>query len=367
MARYHLFAHNDKNFVQLGDKVIKHVTPIGSIGTGNGQFYAHLHFSISEGLSVKELLQYISGWSKEKVASTYIDPRKIVDFEKMFGKKMDVGNFGYDWLQWVGYGYHPGVDVNGLSGGNSDVGMTFKSSCNGIVIHSNNTLQKNGGWGKIVIVEEIEDKPVEIKEEIMKLDKTLARVAKKYGYDFGDNLSEAEIVRLGQLVQELDSLIDFHGKTVSDLTNSVTTLRGEYEGLKIQLEADKTALNEQMVTLKNQLEEFKKEKVVELSSYPLGDLLSAVFNKFKKNVIMFEGILVKTFGQEVVARIKTYLWTTFWVAVAFGADNMLSSMGQWNLPEINILGSVFPTSVLVGLVINQISKYAHNKRAGRVL
>lgn len=82
---------------------------------------------------------------------------------------------------------------------------------------------------------------------------------------------------------------------------------------------------------------------------------------------MFEGLLVKTFGQEVLARIKTYIWTAFWIITAFGADNLLASMGKWNLPEVTILGAMFPTSVFVGLVINQISKYAHNKRAGKVL
>ena len=98
-TRYHLFAHMDRNYVRKGDKVIKHVTPIGSVGTGNGQYYAHLHFSISEGLTTDQLYKYISGWSKAKVEKHYIDP-KDVDFEKMFGRKVDVGNFGYDFLDW---------------------------------------------------------------------------------------------------------------------------------------------------------------------------------------------------------------------------------------------------------------------------
>jgi hypothetical protein len=153
MKRIHLYAHMDKNFVKVGTKVIKNVTPIGTIGTGNGQYYAHLHFSISEGLTPKQLKAYISGWSKEKVEQYYKDPRKV-DFTKMFGRKMDVGNFGYNWLQWVGYGYHPGVDVNGLLGGNSDFGYVFKSSCDGVVVFEERTWFKNGGWGNIICVEE---------------------------------------------------------------------------------------------------------------------------------------------------------------------------------------------------------------------
>lgn len=278
MAKYHVFAHNDKNFVKMGDKVVKYVTPIGSIGTANGQYYAHLHFSISEGLSVQEILAYISGWSTEKVQKYYIDPRGVVNFEEMFGKKVDVGHFGFNWLQWVGYGYHPGVDINGFSGGNSDIGMVFRSSCNGIVIHSNNTLFKNGGWGKIVIVEELEDKKEEIKIETMKVDKKLKDVGSKYGYDFGENLNEKEMPKVGELVEAIDNIAVFNGSYVTKFTD----LQGEYEGLKIQTDADKATLNEEISTLKTQLAEAKKEKVVELSGATLGELVSAVFNKFKK-------------------------------------------------------------------------------------
>lgn len=154
MARLHLFGHMDKNFVRVGSRVIKNVTPIGTIGTGNGQYYAHLHFSISEGLTPKQLKAYIAGWTKEKVQNYYQDPRKV-DFTKMFGKKMDVGHFGYDWLQWVGYGWHPGVDINGLGGGNTDFGMPFKSSCDGVVVFEERTWFKNAGWGNLVIIEEV--------------------------------------------------------------------------------------------------------------------------------------------------------------------------------------------------------------------
>lgn len=142
----------DKNFVKKGDKVIAHVTPIGTIGDGNGQYYAHLHFSVSDGLTPEQLRAYISGWSKEKVQQFYRKPD--VDFEKMFGKKVDVGNFGYGWLDWVGYGWHPGVDVNGLSGGNSDFGMPFKASCSGVVVYEWRGWTKNGGWGNLIMVQE---------------------------------------------------------------------------------------------------------------------------------------------------------------------------------------------------------------------
>ncbi len=155
--RYHLFAHMDRNLVKKGDRVAKYKTPIGTVGDGNGQYkYAHLHFSISEGLSVWSLIRYIGGWSRKKVEKYYRDPRKI-NFAKMFGKKMDVGKAGYGWLSWIGYGYHPGVDVNGLGGGNTDFGYKFKSSCDGTVIYEWRGWGKNRGWGNLVIVREDEE------------------------------------------------------------------------------------------------------------------------------------------------------------------------------------------------------------------
>ena len=159
MAKLHLFAHMDKNLVRKGDKVKKNETPIGTLGDGNGQYYAHLHFSISKGLTPKELKAYIKNWSKEKIQNYYQNPKDI-DFDKMFGTKMDVGNFGYGWLSDIGYGYHPGVDVNGLGGGNTDFGMPFKSSCDGTVIYEERTWFKNGGWGNIIIIEESAEEPV---------------------------------------------------------------------------------------------------------------------------------------------------------------------------------------------------------------
>jgi hypothetical protein len=153
MKNYHLFSHMDRNLVRKGDKVIQYVTPIGTIGDGNGQYFAHLHFSISNGLTPAQLKAYISGWSKTKVQQFYKDPRKV-DFAKMFGTKMDVGNFGYGWLEWVGYGYHPGVDVNGLKGGNTDFGMPFKASCSGVVIDEWRGWTKNHGWGNWIVISE---------------------------------------------------------------------------------------------------------------------------------------------------------------------------------------------------------------------
>lgn len=153
--KLHLFSHNRKNLVKVGDIVRKYETPVGTIGKANGQYWAHLHFSVSEGLSVSDLKGYTKGWTKEKVEKYYENPRYI-DFDKMFGRSVDVGNRGYDYLDRLGKNfYHPGVDVNGHGGGDSDLGYEFTSSCNGVVVYVSETDEKDG-WGKMVIVEEKE-------------------------------------------------------------------------------------------------------------------------------------------------------------------------------------------------------------------
>lgn len=157
----------DKNLVKLGDKVEKYKTPIGTIGKGNGNnYYAHLHFSISQGLTTDELYKYVIGWSKEKIEKYYINPVEI-DFDKMFGRIMDVGKSGYGFLDKIKAkvkSYHPGVDVNGLGGGDTDFGWEFTSSCNGTVIYEVRTEGLNGGWGNLIIVEEDDTVTEDVKE-----------------------------------------------------------------------------------------------------------------------------------------------------------------------------------------------------------
>ena len=67
---------------------------------------------------------------------------------------MDVGKAGYGWLQKIANGSpHPGLDINGLGGGNTDIGYEYTSDCDGKVIYVSETT-KMDGWGKMVVVEE---------------------------------------------------------------------------------------------------------------------------------------------------------------------------------------------------------------------
>lgn len=144
-----LFAHNSKNLVKKGDKV-KKGDYIGEIGTANGKWIAHLHLSVSEGLSVAEIRGYVNGWSKLGVGNYYKNPKDLFSGKDLFDVAIDEGNLGYDWLQWYGEGYHPAVDYNGLGGGNTDYGYKIKTPFDGEIIESTDW---GGGWGKCVVLQ----------------------------------------------------------------------------------------------------------------------------------------------------------------------------------------------------------------------
>ena len=185
----YLFAHNDRNLVKVGDKVKQYETPIGTIGTANGAYYAHLQCSVSDGLSPAELKAYVNNWTKDKVKQHYIKPD--CDFSKMFKEKVDVGNMGYDWLDWYGKGYHPGLDINGLGGGNTDKGYEFKSPIDGEVIVAENW---SSGWGNIIIIEE---KTMDTNEQFKK---SLEKIADSRDFDYGKNMNGNESERLAKEV-----------------------------------------------------------------------------------------------------------------------------------------------------------------------
>lgn len=65
---------------------------------------------------------------------------------------------------------------------------------------------------------------------------------------------------------------------------------------------------------------------------------------------------------ELLKRVKTFAWTLLWVGVAAIADHALASLGILHLPTVEIAGMQLNTAVVAGLVLNQISKYARNKR-----
>ena len=68
---------------------------------------------------------------------------------------------------------------------------------------------------------------------------------------------------------------------------------------------------------------------------------------------------------EIIKRIKTLLWSSGLVGATFFVDTFSQVFIGVSLPDIEIPGfATVKTSILLGLVITQVSKYLHNKRAG---
>lgn len=162
MPKYHLFGHMDRNFVKKGDVVKAYKTPLGTIGNANSatspnNMYAHLHHEISSSRSIQEMISYINGKGLKFVQDNYINPHYI-DYDLMFGRKMDVGKKGYDFCQKIATpanSYHPGIDINGANtSGNQDFGWQFKSPISGKVVYEIRTNASNKGWGNLIIIEE---------------------------------------------------------------------------------------------------------------------------------------------------------------------------------------------------------------------
>ena len=84
------------------------------------------------------------------------------------------------------------------------------------------------------------------------------------------------------------------------------------------------------------------------------------YGKQKPPTTMSKILTKITDKEEWIKRIKTFAWSLLWVGVAAVADHALANLGVLNLPDVNVLGSSVSSAVIVGLVLNQISKFAHN-------
>lgn len=149
--RYHRFGHCDKVFVKKGD-IVKKGQKIATVGTGNGQYSAHLHYDIP----TKEIpwTSYVFGMSLEQVKALYYSPR---EFRLTVLPTFD--HFGWMYLQLATYGskkcFHPGEDLNGKGSGNSDLGQPIYSACDGEVVYCFSGSGSNAGWGKLLVVKEL--------------------------------------------------------------------------------------------------------------------------------------------------------------------------------------------------------------------
>lgn len=75
---------------------------------------------------------------------------------------------------------------------------------------------------------------------------------------------------------------------------------------------------------------------------------------------------MKSQAQELLSRVKTLAWAAFWLALTFFVDNFAQILVGVSLPNIVTPYGEINTAVMVGLILNQLSKYIHNVRAGDV-
>lgn len=151
---FHRFGHMDKVLVKEGDN-IKKGQKLGTVGTGNNQFSAHLHYDRPY-KTLPKWTGFVFGMTKDQVRQSYLDSR---DLEAVVFPAFH--HYGWRYLELATYGtkkcYHPGGDLNGIGAGNADLGMPFFSPCDGKVVYCYAGTGTNGGWGKLLVIEEAKD------------------------------------------------------------------------------------------------------------------------------------------------------------------------------------------------------------------
>lgn len=141
---FHRLAHLEDVKVKKGDKVRKG-QPIATIGSTGNSTSAHLHWDKARTNQGKG---YVNGWSKDEVKNVYIEPTPEKNIPINFS------HYGWSWLGWYGKGYHPGVDLNGPGGGNSDLGNTIYSPVDGEVVYAYSGGRYNSGWGNLIAIDD---------------------------------------------------------------------------------------------------------------------------------------------------------------------------------------------------------------------
>lgn len=158
-------------FVKLGEE-IKKGQKIGTVGTGNGQYinaaHDHADFPLKK---LATWTAYVFGWTKEEVMAAYADPKP---FRAICAPWFD--HLGWGFLQLATYGakkcFHPGEDWNGKGAGDSDLGLPVYSAFDGLVVYCYDGKENNSGWGKLLVIEETEQKP-NIPPEVPKQDEVV--------------------------------------------------------------------------------------------------------------------------------------------------------------------------------------------------
>lgn len=279
--------------VKEGDQV-KKGQQVATNGTGNGQWAAHCHFDIFKE-KPSSWNDFVIGWTKEQVTSTYADPRGL---EKMVMPTFD--HYGYEWLQDAYYSgkhaFHSGIDLNGKGSGDADLGDPLCSPVDGTVVHVHKGTDSNGGWGDMVVIEESI-----IKEETMNKD-FVEQVALSCGKSkdyYGDNINDKEqedaTKRLKEYREEQDQALIDSAKKITTLTSENVVLTTANSTLKNSVGTLTTARDSyktESEKLAKKLESCEKQetshvidensKSVSIDDFTLSQLAGAFFRKIIK-------------------------------------------------------------------------------------
>lgn len=221
------YGHVNQVFVKVGDTV-KLGQKIATNGTGNGQWLAHLHRDHPKSVPDGNFGFYNIGWTKEKTLASFADPNT---YPKALGD--GYSHPGLVWLQYWNYGtdkapkmcFHPGLDENGKGSGDADYDAPVYAVAEGIVRYVYSGTGSNGGWGRLIVIEEIINENIMIKEFI----KALSELT---GEDYGSNLNEKEQKDAAKRIKEIQKEREELRKTMEALDSENSNIEKELEKLE---------------------------------------------------------------------------------------------------------------------------------------
>ena len=261
------YGHVNQIFVKVGD-MVKVGQKIATNGTGNGKWLAHLHRDHPKEIPGGNFGFYNIGWTKEKTVALFADPNT-------YPKGLGAGysHLGLGWLQYWNYGtektpkmcFHPGLDENGKGSGNDDYDDPVYAVADGIVRYVYAGTGSNGGWGHLIVVEEI------INNEIMEKEFVKA-VSDLTGEDYGSNLNKNEQKDAAKKLEKVKNVL-------KDDLAEIVRIKTENDTLLKELEKSEGDISLLKENLRIQTEKAKDGMEVYGSLELLVQAVKKMFNK----------------------------------------------------------------------------------------